>query len=172
MLNLEKRILAVHLDVKSIGYASFCGADLIDFAVKPMRRGRSSLELLTNIERFTSRLLAEKRPDTLVMERDWFSLGRHNALQTVAIYKMKAIARRASVAVREITPNTVRKVICGDGHASKRDVARLLVGMYPELGVYIAPSRRWKQRQFMNVFDAIGCGLAYRRKESSGHESK
>lgn len=172
MPNHKQRILAIDPGTKAVGFAFFEGSELIDYAARPIRRGRSIMELLTNIETLTTRLVSEKRPTVIVIEKDSFSQIRQNALLTLAIYKMKAVARRASVPVREIAPNTVRKVICGNGHATKRDVAKFMVATYPELSAYFEPSRRWRQKFFMHALDGIACGLAYLRKESPTHENK
>lgn len=169
MPNPKRRILAIDPGTKAIGVACFDGDTLKDYAVRPIKQGRTSLELLSDVEDLVDQLLREKRPDTVVLEKNAFSQIRQNALLTLAVYKMKAVARRRGIPVRELAPNTVRKVVCGNGHATKRDTAKILVGSYPELKVFMNPGHRWKQRFFMNIFDAIALGLAFLQMTEGRH---
>ena len=54
---------------------------------------------------------------------------------------------------RTRTPSSVRKRLCGSGRATKRDMARAVLARYPELKVYLAQNRKWKERFHGNMFD-------------------
>lgn len=56
-------------------------------------------------------------------------------------------------------PNTVRKYVCGNGQASKMEVAQVIVSRYPELRVYLKQDKKWKFKYHANMFDALALGL-------------
>jgi len=51
------------------------------------------------------------------------------------------------------------KKIFGNGRASKKKVARVIVSKYPELKVYITQDRAWKEQYHQNMFDAVALAL-------------
>jgi len=56
-------------------------------------------------------------------------------------------------------PSTVKKYICGNGRASKEEVARVIVAKYSELKVYLTQDRAWKEKYHQNMFDAVALGM-------------
>jgi len=61
--------------------------------------------------------------------------------------------------VLSFTPSTVKKYICGNGHANKKEAARVIVSKYPELKVYLTQDGAWKERYHQNMFDAVAFGI-------------
>ena len=53
----------------------------------------------------------------------------------------------------------MKKFTCGNGKASKREVARVVVSRFPELRVYLTQDRAWKERFHQNMFDAVAVGV-------------
>jgi Holliday junction resolvasome RuvABC endonuclease subunit len=60
-------------------------------------------------------------------------------------------------------PQTVRKSLTGDGWASKRELARAVASRFPALRVYLTQDRKWKERYFLNLFDAVALALHHQR---------
>ena len=58
-----------------------------------------------------------------------------------------------------LRPPLVRKFVCGNGRASKDDVARVLVVRFPELRVFLTQDRKGKVRYHQNMFDALALGV-------------
>jgi Holliday junction resolvasome RuvABC endonuclease subunit len=73
--------------------------------------------------------------------------------------EIKAIGRRKGLEVKGFAPSTVKKAICGNGRASKKEVARVIVSKYPELKVYLTQDRVWKELYHQNMFDAVALGM-------------
>jgi Holliday junction resolvasome RuvABC endonuclease subunit len=69
---------------------------------------------------------------------------------------------------------TVRQSAVGDGWAGKREVAKSLCGRFPDLRVHLTQDRKWKERYWGNMFDAIALALHHQathppsRSRSSG----
>jgi Holliday junction resolvasome RuvABC endonuclease subunit len=59
---------------------------------------------------------------------------------------------------------TVKKAICGNGRASKKDVARVIVSKFPELKVYLTQDRTWKELYQENIFDAVALGMMVNKR--------
>lgn len=169
MRNQPTRILAIDPGTRAIGYAEFVGTELVDYGVRVMRRSTGVRGTLEAIEALIDRLLGEKKTQIMVIEKNNFSANQQNTRLVMAVYRMKSVARRAGIPVQEIAASTARKVVCGNGYATKRDVAKVLRSRYPELSVYIDPLNRQRQQLFLNLFDAVACGLAC-VKRSSRHD--
>jgi len=144
-----------------MGYASFENEELTDYGVKSIRHGRMPESLLSAVGRITARMIREKRPEALVIEKNTFSQIRQNIRLTLAVAKIKAVAKRYRVRVFEFDPRTIRKVVCNNGNATKRELARTLAIRYPEMRAYLESNRRWRERYYQNAFDAIACGLTF-----------
>jgi Holliday junction resolvasome RuvABC endonuclease subunit len=153
--------MAIDPGTRAIGYAEFAGTDLVDYGVRIIRRSPGVKGTLDAVEALIQRLVREKRPQLMVIEKNNFSASLQNTRLVMAVYRMKSVARRARIPVQEIAASTARKVVCGNGYATKRDVAKVLRSRYPELSIYIDPLNRQRQQLFLNLFDAVACGLAF-----------
>jgi len=105
------KILAIDPGTKHMGFAAFEGTELVDYGVKTIRQG-SEVIILRHLEEIISRLIKEKKPDYFVLERNSFSQIKQNYRLTLAISKMKYIAKKFGVLVYEYDPRTIRKEIC------------------------------------------------------------
>ena len=56
---------------------------------------------------------------------------------------------------------TARRQLTGSGWTAKRDAAQVIAARFPELRIYLRQDRAWKERHFLNLFDAVGLGLHY-----------
>lgn len=158
---LPGRLVAIDPGMKNLGLASFDNHKLIDYCVKtipPARLVRERLQLFDNI---LNQYLDEKRPSQIAVEKTTFSSATQTGLLVLAYYRILAIARRRSIPVQEYVPIAIRKRVCGNGHATKRDVMKVLISKYPELRVFAGVNRRWKERHNFNLFDAVAVGVAH-----------
>jgi Holliday junction resolvasome RuvABC endonuclease subunit len=167
MRNHKARILAIDPGTGAIGVAYFEGNSLIDYGVKIIKRGKSLPELLVNLESIITRVVGEKDPQLIILEKNGFSQIRQNALMTLALARIRAVARGLKIPVLEYASNSVRKAVCGNGHAAKYDLLKVLISRYPELKAFIGPTRRWKEKYFLYIFGAIALGLAFINKRSN-----
>jgi Holliday junction resolvasome RuvABC endonuclease subunit len=153
--------LALDPGTREMGYASFESDELVDYGVKTIRHGRVPESLLLAIERIVVRMVREKRPELLIIEKNSFSQIRQNVRLMLAIARIKGVAKRYGVRVLELDARTIRKVVCNNGNATKRELARMIAVRFPEMRAYLESNRRWRERYYQNIFDAIACGLAH-----------
>ncbi|MEX1138909.1 MAG: crossover junction endodeoxyribonuclease RuvC [Bacteroidota bacterium] len=153
------RILGIDPGTRNIGFALFDGGDLVHYGVKTIQAKNSPHETLKAGRRIILRLISDFSPDSLVVEKTFFAKSRNAALLNVFGDEIKALGKRRGLQVQSFAANTVRKIICGNGAASKDDVAKAMVSHYPELKPYLTSDRKWKERYQRNMFDAVALAM-------------
>ncbi len=156
---IKTRILAIDPGTRDMGVALLEDDKLIYHGVKSIKKRTTPHETLEVGRKIVFRLIKDLRPHILVVEKTFFKNNRNASLLNVFYDEIMAIGKRKRLKVRSYAPNTVKKFICGDGRASKEDVAKVIVSKYPELKVYISQDRKWKERYHQNMFDAVALGL-------------
>jgi len=159
MKTQRAKIVSIDPGYKAIGYAAFEGQMLTDYGARMIQAGGFA-EALSRVEEMTERLIAEKKPHTLVYEKNQFSQILLNARVVRVCARIEAVCRRRRVPVQAINARTIRKRVCGNGNATKVDVARRVAARYRETRVFLKGRNRTQERFFQNAFDAIACGVA------------
>jgi Holliday junction resolvasome RuvABC endonuclease subunit len=154
-------ILALDPGLREFGYAVLRGPRLVAGGVMalrslpPSRRAAHARAAVTH-------WLRSYRPSAVVVERVY----RHPTGRLRDLYLLTRafarMARQQRIAVTFYAAQTVRKTLVGDGWASKRRVADLVVARYPALRIYRTQDRQWKERYWQNYFDAIALALHHR----------
>jgi len=153
------KILAIDPGTRHMGVA-FLDSDVLIYAgVKIIKNRRSPHEILWTGRKIVLRLINDFRPQVLVVEKTFFANNKNAALLNVLVDEIRDIGRRKGIRVASFAPNTMKKIICANGHASKREVARVVVAKYPELKVFLTQDRAWKEEFHQNMFDAVGLGM-------------
>ena len=155
------RILAIDPGTRVMGIAFLEKGKLIYYGVKTIKDGtRLPHQRLREARRVVIRLIQDFHPEVLAIEKTFFSNNRNIALLNVLAEEIKAIARRKGLKVFSLAPSTVKKLVCGNGRARKREVAKVVVAKYPELKVLVSQDRKWKEAYWQNVFDALALAIA------------
>jgi crossover junction endodeoxyribonuclease RuvC len=162
MINaVRAKILAIDPGTKYMGFAFLDNGALLYSGVKVIRNRRSPHEIMQVCRKIILRLIKDYQPQVLVVEKTFFANNRNSALLNVLFDEIKNIGKRKKLPVICYAPSTVKKVICGDGRASKENVARVVISKYPELKVYLTQDRKWKAAFHHNMFDAVALALVY-----------
>jgi Holliday junction resolvasome RuvABC endonuclease subunit len=164
MPNGNSSILSIDPGTRYMGYAGFIDGELADHGVKTIRQNGSLKTMLNHIETIISRLIIEKKPRIVVIEKNNFSQIRQNVRLAIVTQRIKSIAKQYEIRFAELDSRSIRKLVCQNGNATKRELARTICTKYPDLKAYFASDRRWKEKYYQNIFDAIGCGMAYLAK--------
>jgi Holliday junction resolvasome RuvABC endonuclease subunit len=114
------------------------------------------------------RLIDDLEPNIVAVERTFFNQNRHTALLNVLFDEIRSLARRKRLAFVSYAPATIKKFICGNGSAGKKQVATVVVSKFPELKVYLSQDRAWKERFHQNMFDAAALGIMVTVKPLNG----
>jgi crossover junction endodeoxyribonuclease RuvC len=154
----KRRILAVDPGTKQIGIAILAGTNLIFYCVKTVRDRSTARKILEQVATIAREMIAAYNPDYLAIEK-MFIIQKSAALLSLAAEEMKSVARSCSLPVYEYAPTSIRKFICQNGGATKRDVAKVIAKYYPELSRHLNTRNKWEEQYYANVFDAMAVGL-------------
>ncbi len=161
---MKKTILSVDPGTRFWGVTVFRGEDIIVSVVKVLSTKGSPRKRLKEVKRVFSSLLEDYAPDVLVMEKPFFFWSRQSRLLNVFIEKIKSLSRKEKMKIYDFSPRTVRKVVCGNGNAGKKDMAKLICSIYPELKIRLNQDRRYKEIYWGHAFDSAGLGVCYLKK--------
>jgi Holliday junction resolvasome RuvABC endonuclease subunit len=160
----NQKVLAIDPGTKYIGFALLEKEKLVHHGVKTIPRLHTSKETLKEGKRIVSRLMDDFRPNILVVEKTFFANNKDSVLLNTFTAQIQQIGKRKGLKVVSLATNTVRKHVCGNGAASKEEVAKAVVSKYPELKPYLTSDRKWKERYHWNMFDAVALGIAVGKK--------
>jgi len=160
----NSKILAIDPGTREMGVALLEKKKLIYHGVKSIKKGKSPHETLKEGRKTVLRLINDFRPKLVVVEKAFFANNRNASLLNVFVDEIKAIAKRKKLAYLSFAPSTLKKYICGNGRASKDEVARVIVSKFPELKVYLTQDRAWKKLFHQNMFDAVALAVMVSKK--------
>ncbi len=153
------KILALDPGTRHLGVAFMEGLRPVHLSVRTITNRTSNKSILKEGINIVRRCLKDFQPDILAIEKTFFGKSANVALLNVFSKEIVKVGRRARVPMVRLAPTTIRKRLCGNGHANKREVARVLVARYPELRVFLTQDRKWKERYHSNMFDALALGV-------------
>ena len=152
-------ILAIDPGTRLMGVAYLDDGKLFYHSVKVIARGRSPQETLQRVKAVILRLIEDLSPRTIAVEKTFFSKNRNAALLNVLFDEIHSIARKKGIQFVSYAPATVKKFTCGNGRATKKEVATVIVSKFPELKAYLTQDREWKERFHQNMFDAVALAV-------------
>jgi Holliday junction resolvasome RuvABC endonuclease subunit len=157
------RVLALDPGTRETGYAVLTSQyDLITWGVKTFRRRKEPHKLLFEAKEAIKKIIEAERPDVLIIERPFRGRWRSISHLNVLVEELDALAKKEKLKVCKFSPLTVKKILCGNGRATKRQLARVIVKDYfPSLKRYYRYKRKFSKRHWGHAFDAVALGLTY-----------
>ena len=140
------RILAIDPGTRFMGVAFLENGKLIYHDVKVINKGKSPHQTLQHAKAVVIRLIDDYTPQIIAVEKTFFSNNRNAALLNVLFDEIRSIARKKEINFISFSPRAIKKFTCGNGWASKRKVATVVVSKFPELKVFLTQDREWKER--------------------------
>jgi Holliday junction resolvasome RuvABC endonuclease subunit len=159
MKQQPRRILAIDPGTRLMGIAFLDSGRLIYHTVVVIDKGHSPQQTLQRARDAVLRFIDDLRPEVIAAERTFFSQNRNTALLNVLFDEIRAIARRKKLAFISYAPATVKKFTCGNGWATKKEVATVVVARFPQLKPYLDQTTASRERFHQNFFDAVALGL-------------
>lgn len=151
-------ILAIDPGLRDLGYAILHGRRLVTSGVLGLRCVPKT-ERLPSARRHVRFWLRTHRPDVVVVEKTY----RHPVPWLDQLHQLSGSARnlatRQHATFNMYSPQSVRATVAGNGKAKKPEVAVAVAHRFPSLRVYLTQDRRWKERFWQNMFDAIALAL-------------
>lgn len=163
------RILALDPGLKHTGFVLLRGEKILAHGVWHLGDGQRVPTRRKVRERISS-YLSEFEPDELVLEWpapiDLRRRKKHCRTFRRLFHLAEAIeqaSKARGIPSYHYDPNTIRRVVVGDGWATKEQVASLLAFRYPELYIYLKQDRRWKEIHWRHMFDALAAAQCHMR---------
>ena len=154
------RTLAINPGTREMGFAVLESTDLLYFGVHTFKHRQSVRSLLAEGHQFIQGLMDTFAPQVLVLEKTWYANSTRSAQLRGFVEAMQRSALRQGLTVLVSTPTMVKKMLCGDGHVTKREVAETLVRQYYSyLAKYLRTDLRTRVRYWQHMFDAVALGL-------------
>ena len=159
------RVIGIDPGTREIGYAVLEGERLEAFGVYTIAYGVSVARVFQKTEAFISTILERIQPHVVAIECAIPAPSRRAALLWVLVGELKRAAWRRNLRVLSYYPTHVKKVITGNGHATKHELAATLVQRYPELTRYRTDDGN--QIHWEHMFDALAVALVANRETAS-----
>jgi Holliday junction resolvasome RuvABC endonuclease subunit len=151
-------ILALDPGLRDLGYAVLHGRRLVTSGVLGLRREAKERRLVM-ARKHVGAWLRTHRPDVVVVEKTY----RHPVPWLDELHRLTRTARnlatRSHAAFATYSPQSVRATVAGNGKARKAEAAVAVAHRFPSLRVYLTQDRRWKERYWLNMFDAVALAL-------------
>ena len=161
-LTKSKTILGIDTGTNILGYGVICidskGPHYVDMGVFDLRKIKDPFEKLANIFAGVSELLETHQPDELAVESPFYG---KNAQVVLKLGRAQGAALTAAVMkgipVAEYAPRKAKIAICGNGAASKEQVAMMI---QKTLKVQLDP-------KYLDATDALAIALCHHYQMSS-----
>ena len=171
MRHTNDTILAIDPGLRELGHAVLSGHSLLDSGVLPLQSIPTRKRLPRVREAFDTWVRAY-RPRILVLEhipgRPLDALAGLPALGQL----LHRLARQHRLPVVSYSAKAVRRDVAGDGWGGKGDIAAVVYRRFRQLRVYRTHDRKWKERYWQNMSDAIALGLHHQNVEQQPSRSR
>lgn len=158
MSTKNETILALDPGLRDLGYAVLRGRRLTSHGVLALRRVPKA-NRLTVARKSVRTWLRTHRPNVVVVERTY----QHPVPWLNELHRLSRSARnlatRSRASFATYSPQSVRATVAGNGKAKKVETAIAVALRFPQLRVYITQDRKWKERFWQNMFDAVALAL-------------
>jgi Holliday junction resolvasome RuvABC endonuclease subunit len=164
MRKKPETILALDPGLREFGYAVLTGRRLATSGVVNLRELPAARRLAA-ARAHVRRWAGAHRPTAIVVEKTyphplpWFARLHRLTLG------VRHIARHRHAEFADYAPQTVRKSLVGNGWANKPEVAVAVAHRFPQLRVHLTQDRRWKERYWQNMFDAVALAIHHQRSQ-------
>ena len=158
------KILAFDPGSRYLGVAVLENWELIYWGVKTFKNRTSPQLFLSEVRKVVSKLIGFYQPDIVAQEKISLPQSQSSEQLNKLFREIKKLAKQQGLAYGEYASNTVRKQICQNGRATKKETAKIIVSLYPELAINLTQDRAWKEKYWGHMFDAVAVGLCCRRK--------
>jgi Holliday junction resolvasome RuvABC endonuclease subunit len=153
----ERRVLAIDPTSRGFGFVLLEGSHrLIDWGVAHARvdKHRRCLARVAN-------LIAHYEPEVIVLEDGAGRGSRRSARVRQLLKEIQGLAMNRDIPTRRYSRSELRHAFAESGARTKYEIAKVIVGRFPELTSRLPPFRKpWmSEDDRMSIFDALGLAL-------------
>jgi len=167
----NETILALDPGLRELGFAIMAGPKLVQSGVRPLYLSPARFRV-GEARRTLRQLLMAYRPQLVILERtNPHPTGTFNSVHLLARALLRMCIRRG-IRTATYPTQTVRKAITGNGNAPKREISRVLAARFRNLHVYLTQDKKWKERYWQNLFDALALAVFHQMKDKPPSRSR
>jgi len=165
-------IIGIDPGTKEMGVAVLRDGQLRASGVHTLRNGGRPRDLIDQARRIVLSYVEEYLPAIVGIEEPLLVPTRRAALVSVIEQELHGRSRELGLRVVELSPQEIRRIVVGDPHAKKIEVAEAIVRMgFQDLKSRIPkpPARavlglRPRDKYWLHMFDALALALAIETK--------
>jgi crossover junction endodeoxyribonuclease RuvC len=161
---MNKTIIAIDPGARYWGVTIFKDRDIVFSTVKNFSTKGSAKHRLQEAKLAFLSIINKYVLDILVIEKPFFFWSKQSKLLNKIVEELKSTAKHKKMKVFEYSPRTVRKAVCNDGNASKRDAAKIVCSIYPDMKIFLRQNRKYKETYWGHMFDSAGLGICHLKK--------
>jgi len=135
------RILALDPGTRYLGIAALEDEELLYWGVKTIKNRTDSRLLLQKGRRIITELINLYHPNIVVQEKVFFAQCKASERLNKLTRMIRNLVKKKGLTYAEYAPTTVRKQICRNGWATKKETAKILITIYPELAIHLTQDR-------------------------------
>ena len=148
-----KTILCVDPGTRRCGVAVFKDTEIVAAQVKTLFTNGFSRKRLKEVRKVFSSLIEDYAPNVLAIEKPLVSCSKRAKLLDAIINEIKRLAEEKRIKIYEFSAAAVRKIICGNADAAKKDVAEKVSLIYPELKNCLKEEQKSEHPKLKNHLD-------------------
>jgi len=163
-------ILGIDPGTREMGAVVLNDRTLLALGVHTLTNGHRPRDLIDQARRIVLSYIEEFSPDVVGIERPLLVPTKRAALVSVIAQELHARSKDLGTRVIEISAREVRRIVVGNPHAKKFDVARFLVRQFPDLAPKLPKDPphpvlgyKPKDRYWLHMFDALAVAVASRQ---------
>lgn len=160
-------ILGIDPGTREMGAVVLNGQTLLALGVHTLTNGHRPRDLIDQARRIVLSYIEEFSPEVVCIEKPLLVPTKRAALVSVIAQELHARSRDLGTHVIEISAPDARRIVVGNPHAKKFEVARYLVQMFPDLAPKLPTNPphpvlgyKPKDRYWLHMFDALAVAVA------------
>jgi Holliday junction resolvasome RuvABC endonuclease subunit len=156
-------ILGIDPGTRYMGMVVLQGKRLLRYGVHQLRNGERPHDVIGQAKRIVLGYIARHSPDVVATEQPLAIATPRGSILQVISQELHARAKEFGIRIQEIAPREVRKLLAGNEHATKIEVAEALVAfgfnalhpLIPKRPRHSALGLRPKDKYWLHMFDAL-----------------
>ncbi len=172
----ESTILGIDPGTKYLGIAAIRGSRLLSGGVHTLRNGHRPHDVIGQARSVVLKYVAKYEPTVVAVERPLLFPSKRAALVSVITEELRGRSMDLGLRVVEISARDARRIVVGDSHAKKLDLARVIVrDHFPQLADRLPRRPRHavlgfddRDRYWLHMFDALAVALAAKAIDPGG----
>lgn len=154
----HETILAIDPGLRELGFAVLRGSRLVARDAISLRQVPKTRRL-DEAKKHVRGWLTTHQPSVVVVEKTY----PHPVPWLSQLHQISRSARnlatRRHADFATYSPQAVRATVAGNGKAKKPEVAIAVAHHFPQLRFLLTQDRKWKERLWLNMFDAVALAL-------------